>query len=112
MCDEKLEDVSSEEENKESILLDQKESENEFLDAGNGEDSIFAATYQFERVKTSIDISFKTLCEMYPDENFDDIKFQNIYLPKYLTSEVTKFEFFLMHNQWGTTGIAQYPMRS
>ena len=106
-CDENLEAISSEEEN--PVLCDKETTANEYLDAKNGEDSIFDAIYQFETVKTSIDVSLNTLTQAYPNENFDSVSYQNIMLHKYLTSEVTMKEFLLMHNQWGVDNLAHYP---
>lgn len=65
------------------------------------ENMLFAKTYQYEIIKTDIDIVGDTLRKNYPDEDFDSADFQRMDIHKYLTSEMTKFEFFIAHNQWG-----------
>lgn len=65
-------------------------------------DEIDFRTHYHETVKTDIDIVGETLAENYPDEDFDSDAFQRIDIHAYLTCEMTKLEFFIAHNQWGT----------
>ena len=64
------------------------------------EEAEMAEVYQFDTAVSDVDITFPDLVTNYPDEDFDSIAFQRLTLHKYLTSEVTKMEFFLMNNQW------------
>lgn len=58
--------------------------------------------HPYETVKTSITTVSKCLAETYPDEDFEHDCFKNMLLPRYLTNNVTRFEFFLSYNQHGT----------
>nr|QOD39530.1 NS3 [uncultured densovirus] len=69
---------------------------------------LFEQSYQFEVCQTDVDIAFENLTSAYPDEDFDGDTFQGLVIHKYLTSEMTKFEFFIAHNQWGNK-VAHYP---
>ncbi|QHG62571.1 NS3 [uncultured densovirus] len=69
---------------------------------------LFEQTYQFETCKTDVDIVFETLSKNYPDEDFNSSDFQRLDIHKYLTSEMTKLEFFIAHNQWDYE-FAHYP---
>lgn len=70
--------------------------------------SLFDQTYQFETVETSVEVVEEALAEAYPDEDFTSDIFQRLPLHKYLSGEVTKFEFFMANNQWGCS-FARFP---
>ena len=72
------------------------------------ENCLFTQTYQFETRDTYVEIAFPTLTKNYPNEDFDNVYFQPVTIHRYLTSEMTKFEFFLAHNQW-EYDICHYP---
>jgi hypothetical protein len=72
------------------------------------ENKLFDKTYQFEMCTTDVDIAFGTLVANYPNEDFKSDHFQRISIHKYLTSEMSKLEFFIAHNQWGD-GFVHYP---
>nr|QOD39608.1 NS3 [uncultured densovirus] len=80
-----------------SLQLDTQLEELETFENG----ILFEKTYQFEMCKTDVDFVFETLRKNYPDEDFDGPDFQRLDIHKYLTSEMTKLEFFIAHNQWG-----------
>lgn len=65
-------------------------------------------TYRFEMCETDMDIAHKTLSTVYPNEDFDSPAFQRLHVHKYLTSEMTRFEFFIAHKQWGAD-IIRFP---
>nr|QOD39599.1 NS3 [uncultured densovirus] len=72
------------------------------------ENALFSETYQHEMVKTDVDVVWPALAEAYPYEDFNSVAFQRMDLHKYLSSEVTKLEFFVASNQWGSD-FAFYP---
>ena len=65
-------------------------------------ENIFNQVFRYEMVKTDVDITFPTLKSAYPDEDFDSTLFQRMDIHKYLSDEVTRKEFFIANNQWGT----------
>lgn len=65
------------------------------------EDYLFERTYKFETIKTDVDFAFETLIKNFPDEDFESDDFQRMDIHKYLSSEMSKLEFFIAHNQWG-----------
>ena len=60
-----------------------------------------SSTWMFQAVRTSIDIVYKALREAYPDEDFNNDLYNNYIVSKYVSDEVSKFEFFIMQNQYG-----------
>lgn len=65
------------------------------------EEEMDGMVWQFKHTITDIDVAQKYLVKNYPDEDFNGTMFQRISLPTYLSCEVSKFQFFLMQNQWG-----------
>lgn len=66
-------------------------------------------TYRYEKCTTSVDMVFEALDKEYPDENFDCDYFQRMSLKKYLSGNMTKFEFFIAQNQWPHDEIIFHP---
>nr|QOD39567.1 NS3 [uncultured densovirus] len=59
-------------------------------------------TYKFETTQTSLDFVNEDLARHYPKADFDDDYYIQFRLPSYLSDKVSKFQFFLMYNQWGS----------
>lgn len=98
-CNEEMEDTDSDE-----VLPDEVEAYAYY--SQKFYDEVFA--HHYENLLTDIDIVGEHLAQMYPDEDFDSEQYQRILLPKYLSARVTKKQFFLMENQWGTE-ICHFP---
>ena len=85
-----------------SVCEDKKEEIGETVDQEIDEEPVQEEeVYQFEKIKTGIDVAHETLCNQYPHEDFSELHYANLTLHRWLTSEVYKMEFYLMENQWG-----------
>ena len=84
----------------------------EAIDSDESDEELFEQIYKFDTVSTSIDMVNETLHKNYPNEDFDDDRYSKIELHRYISGEVTKFEFFLMENQWFHSELFAFPMNT